>query len=377
MAAAAPHSAPPGPSSTAPALPVVDLSSPSPAALLHATHDVGFMYLSLPSASPSPRPLGPSHAQVARMFALAKEFFSLPAEEKEQYMLDGSYFLFKPDTKKTGYEPWDSIGVNRAGSFDVKATLNFPVFGMEQLDGWYANKQHLIPPVFREHWGEVAAFCDACHGLAMETLRALARGLLLEDEEYFVKRHRMDRPSGTYLRLLYYPAMDSSTEDMESSGRYRTPGHTDIGSLTFLFQDRVGGLQVRKGYATGPEGRWVDVPPRDGTAVVNIADMMQFVTGGYLKSTFHRVVAPAPDASRNPPRQSIAYFLHPNDDELLAPVPSPVLPAAGSGAGVTYKEGEAVTFVPTSKEWRAHRHAQTQFVDGAKDGMGGGGKEKL
>ncbi|CAN1231198.1 1-aminocyclopropane-1-carboxylate oxidase homolog 2 [Linum grandiflorum] len=45
--------------------------------------------------------------------------------------------------------------------------------------------------------------------------------------------------------------------------------HYDLGFVTVVLQDRVGGLQVRRG------DRWFDVPFVDGGLVVNIGDMLQ------------------------------------------------------------------------------------------------------
>jgi hypothetical protein len=87
-----------------------------------------------------------------------------------------------------------------------------------------------------------------------------------------------------------------------------------------------------------------------------------------LKSTFHRVVSPT-KTGHNPPRFSIAYFLHPNDDVQLGGIPSTLI-SSSEGAGVVHSEGKIMQGVPTSKEWRVHRHVQTQGVDGSGDGMG-------
>ncbi|CAI0394381.1 unnamed protein product [Linum tenue] len=45
--------------------------------------------------------------------------------------------------------------------------------------------------------------------------------------------------------------------------------HTDIGFITILSQDHVGGLQVVH------RGHWVNVPPVLEALVVNIGDMLQ------------------------------------------------------------------------------------------------------
>ena len=43
----------------------------------------------------------------------------------------------------------------------------------------------------------------------------------------------------TTLRLLYYPVIDKLKE-----GQLRLGEHTDYGTITLLFQDQIGGLEV-------------------------------------------------------------------------------------------------------------------------------------
>ncbi len=62
------------------------------------------------------------------------------------------------------------------------------------------------------------------------------------------------------------------------------PGHTDLGSFTLLFRQPVAGLQIR--YHDTDQWKWVQ--PQDATLTVNACDALQFLTGGYVKSTIHR-----------------------------------------------------------------------------------------
>lgn len=118
-------------------------------------------------------------------------------------------------------------------------------------------------------------------------------------------------------------------------------GHTDFGSLTLLFRQPVAALQVR-----GPDGGWKWVKPHDGSITVNIADALQFLTNGFLKSSVHRVVAPPPDqAGIN--RLGVLYFVRPENDLELKPVDSVVLNRLG------YKPDEDTQLAEgiTAGEW--------------------------
>jgi isopenicillin N synthase-like dioxygenase len=89
----------------------------------------------------------------------------------------------------------------------------------------------------------------------------------------------------------------------------RAGEHTDYGSITLLFQDDRGGLQVKS-----PNGTFVDATPIPGTVVVNAGDLLARWSNDTIKSTLHRVVEPpAPEEGDvHPARYSIAYFCNPN-----------------------------------------------------------------
>lgn len=77
------------------------------------------------------------------------------------------------------------------------------------------------------------------------------------------------------------------------------------GSITLLFQKDVGGLQIL--LPTGKD-EWLDAPVDNDAVLVNVGDLMEFWTGGQLKSTVHRVSLPRSPEEAGP-RFSIAYFL--------------------------------------------------------------------
>jgi len=96
--------------------------------------------------------------------------------------------------------------------------------------------------------------------------------------------------------------------------------HTDYGLVTLLAQDDSGGLQV----AT-PDG-WIDAPPIPGTLVCNIGDMLDRLTGGWYKSTPHRVRNLSGHG-----RLSFPFFLDPGFAAEVPPLPDRA--AADDGGG--------------------------------------------
>lgn len=94
-----------------------------------------------------------------------------------------------------------------------------------------------------------------------------------------------------------------------------------LGSITLLFQDMAGGLQV-----LSPNGNFVNATPIEDTIVVNAADLLARWSNDTIKSTKHRVVEPpAPAASGvHPARYSIAYFCNPNFESYIDAIPNTV-----------------------------------------------------
>ena len=68
----------------------------------------------------------------------------------------------------------------------------------------------------------------------------------LKDPLFFVQAHKYignARDNMTSLRLLHYPPLAQDT--IIQPGQLRCGEHVDYGSVTLLFQDSIGGLQVR------------------------------------------------------------------------------------------------------------------------------------
>ena len=161
---------------------------------------------------------------------------------------------------------------------------------------------------FRE---TVLSYLDATARLGHALMAGLALGLGLP-ERYFHEHGTADPL--LLLRLFNYPSRPVPTE---STARWGVGEHTDYGYLTILWQDDVGGLQVKT-----PDG-WIDAPPIPGTFVCNIGDMLDRITGGRYRSLPHRVALNTSGRDR----LSIPLFFDPDFDTRIEAVP-------GSAAGV-------------------------------------------
>ena len=108
------------------------------------------------------------------------------------------------------------------------------------------------------------------------------------------------------LRVLHYPPVP------DGSALPRAAAHEDINLLTILPASDGPGLELQL-----QDGKWIEVVNRPSQVVVNIGDMLQEATGGYLRSTTHRVAATkAEDLRRG--RMSLPLFLHPRPDVVLS-----------------------------------------------------------
>ncbi|MEM9566627.1 MAG: 2OG-Fe(II) oxygenase family protein, partial [Actinomycetota bacterium] len=151
-------------------------------------------------------------------------------------------------------------------------------------------------PGFRETWLD---YYGVLESLSATLMRLFALGLGL-DEGYF--DDKID-DHVTNLVVNYYPPVDGEPEP----GQYRKGPHSDWGTLTVLWQDETGGLEVLDRDAD----EWVPVPVLPGSFVVNVGDLMEVWTNDRWRSTKHRVPVP-PVEHRQVPRVSMPFFHQPN-----------------------------------------------------------------
>jgi isopenicillin N synthase-like dioxygenase len=127
-------------------------------------------------------------------------------------------------------------------------------------------------PQFRE---TVLAYLAAMTELGHTLMTGIALSLGLE-AAYFYDRYTAD-PLILFRIFNYPPVSDAQTQS------WGVGEHTDYGLLTILKQDSSGGLQVKS------RSGWIDAPPIPNSFVCNIGDMLDRLTGGWYRSTPHRV----------------------------------------------------------------------------------------
>jgi isopenicillin N synthase-like dioxygenase len=167
-------------------------------------------------------------------------------------------------------------------------------------------------------WREsVAAYYRAMEKVSQALMRAIARGLSLE--EHFFDQS-FDRGLSTF-RLLRYPIRTDAEQTAQSDpnvwvthggGRFYVNGapHVDSGFLTLLAQDGISGLQARH-----RDGTWLDVPPTDDGLAVNFGKVLERWCGGRIKATEHRVIGTGRE------RMSIPFFYEARADAEIRPLP--------------------------------------------------------
>ncbi|MGW9626922.1 isopenicillin N synthase family dioxygenase [Microbacterium sp. NPDC055521] len=297
-------------------LPILDLSQLDAGAeaaarfradLRAATRDVGFFYLT---------GTGISTDLEQRLNRAARDFFALPDEDK----------LAIENVKSAHFRGYTRIGGERTkGAVDWREQIDI---GPEQdaVEGGPAFNRLIGPNLWPHAQPELRAVVAEWHaalsGIARKLLRAWA--LALGAEESYFDDH-FGEPS-TLIKIVRYPGT-TDPEPQQGVG-----AHKDSGVLTLLWvEPGRGGLQVER------DGEWVDAPPVDGAFVVNIGELLEYATDGYLRATNHRVVSPRAPHDR----LSIPFFFNPALDTKL---PLIELPAdlAAHARGVTRDPGNPI-----------------------------------
>jgi isopenicillin N synthase-like dioxygenase len=294
-------------------LPILDLSQLDAgdqeaarfrADLLDATHNVGFFYLV---------GHGVDQQLIDDLLRVSREFFDLPAEEKLQ--LENVHSpQFRGYTRVGGELTHGDVDWRE--QIDIGVDREPIARGADIADYWRLEGPNLWPNALPELRDVAERWNTQLSAVALRLMREWAQALGspadIFDEAFAVKPYPLTK-------IVRYPG-ESNPEPRQGVG-----AHRDGGVLTLLLvEPGKGGLQVEH------NGDWIDAPSMPGAFVVNIGEMLELATGGYLKATLHRVISPLIGQDRI----SVPFFFNPSLDTVM---PQLSLPAdlTAEATGVT------------------------------------------
>ncbi|EJD38870.1 Clavaminate synthase-like protein [Auricularia subglabra TFB-10046 SS5] len=274
--------------------------------------------------------------QNSRIFDIADVPFSAGTEEDKQTYVahmkeNGSYQGYKPRQ----YWHIDSGVRDEIEHYNINRDVT--------------KREH--PEVIRPFLPEISAFGKFNHFHVLHPLLRLFAGAVDLPEDTFVKMHNYEAPGETYVRFMNYPR---SEEAERKTQQVWLKGHTDFGTVTILWSQPVTALQV-----LSPNNTWRWVKHVPNALVVNAGDALEFLSGGLLRATVHRVVQPPAD-QRGYTRLGIFYFCMADDDVLLAPL------VRGEGIKPRFTAENA----PTMEQWRRARtraYGQSSLVKNERE----------
>ena len=237
---------------------------------------------------------------LASVFEVSRNFFALPIQQKEKVS-------FELGNKNRGYIQLGGESSDPNAKRDEKEAYDFthkvPAGAAGELmldrisgENLWAEQPKNLKPV-------VEQYLEKCIELGTTLFQIFAVGLGLE-RHYF--DDKINYPIAQ-LRMLHYPAQDSSSISEENLGIGK---HCDYESLTILAQGEIGGLQVEN-----LQGEWVEAPPIEGAFNINIGEMLTRWTNGRFKATPHRVIN-----TSGKTRYSVPFFFATNYDVNIKPL---------------------------------------------------------
>lgn len=265
--------------------------------LRHAARDVGFFYLT---------GHGIDHQLLKDVQHQARQFFALPEAQKQAVgMINSAHFR----------------GYNRAASeitrgqpdlreqFDLGAEREPLTLGPDSPAWARLQGPNQWPEALPQLKPLLLQWQQAMTAMSLRLLRAFAQALSLPEQAF---DPLYGEAPNEHIKLIRYPGR------AQGQSQQGVGAHKDSGFLSFLLQDQQSGLQVEV-----EEGRWIDALPREHSLVVNIGELLELASNGYLRATVHRVQSPPADRDR----LSIAFFLGARLDAVvpLYPLPSALL----------------------------------------------------
>jgi len=261
-------------------LPIVDVATIAPHALLAAFVEHGAV---LATDASVPR------SGCDSMLASLRWLFALPDADKAAFALARSPHFRGHSRMHNERDHREQIHVGRERA---------PATAAQLAEGphWRLQGPNLWPDDagFRQR---TLAYVDAVEGVGIRLLRTLGEALGLD--------------AGAWLGADPYvlgKGIGYHAQPESGAALRGVAAHLDFSLLTLTLQDDVGGLEVRR-----PDGSWLAVPCLPATWLVNVGELLQYVSGNRLVATPHRVVNP----SRARTRCSFPVFVNPALDHAV------------------------------------------------------------
>jgi isopenicillin N synthase-like dioxygenase len=307
------------------ALPVVDLrDEPAPLRerLRSVAHDVGFFHLA---------GHGVPDDLTARVLASARALFALPGPDKDAVAMVNSPH-FRGYTRLGGELTGGAVDWRE--QIDIgpeRVPLRNPAEPYLRLQG-----PNQWPPALPELPEVIAEWDAALAEVGRRLLRHFAVSLGSPEDVFDAA---FAETPATLIKIVRYPA--------EADRPQGVGAHRDAGVLTLLLAEPGSrGLEVR-----GSDGEWIDVDPLPGALIVNIGEMLEIASGGYLRATEHRVALSARE------RISVPYFFNPRLDAQF-PVLSLPDELAAKARGITADpSNERIFAVYGRNAWKSRLRA--------------------
>ena len=234
---------------------------------------------------------GIDRALDAEIMEQSRQFFALPERERRAIAIGNSPhfrgYTILGDERTQGKRDWrDQIDIGPEEPALSLSGGDPPWLRLRGPNQWPENVPGLRPAV--------AQWMQAIDQLGTAMMRALALGLEQPMDRFdaAIQPHPYTR-----LKIIRYPAQPAGMETGQGLGL-----HQDSGLLSFILQDEVGGLQVETDHGV------VDIVPRPDAYMMNLGEMLQAATGGFLRATHTLVLKGA--RIRAPVRASGAQCVH-------------------------------------------------------------------
>lgn len=250
--------------------------------LTRVTHEIGFFYLTGTGVSPELE---------ERMLRVSREFFALPEEDK----------LAIRNHKSPQFRGYTRLGDEQTyGKVDWREQIDICPESEVVTDPSAPVYKRLVGPNLwpDDKLPELRKTAEEWQAKLYEVSRKLLRNWAIAlgaGGDYF--DHHFGDPF-TLMKIVRYPGTERPSQGVGA--------HNDAGVLTLLWvEPGVGGLQVQR-----TDGEWIDAPPVPHSFIVNIGELLELCTQGYLRATPHRVISPlAPNE-----RISVPFFYNPSLD---------------------------------------------------------------